>query len=212
VPTSKKKAPSKTDSSKKGAAAKKKAAPKVAPPIRIPKRPTPVDRIPRVIENPTPSDHLAVITRAVMQAGMSWAFIDSRWDDYVTAFENFDVHKVAAYADTDVDRLMNADGIIHSKSKIEGTIKNARALIEVEREFGSIRAYQDSFADYGAIRKDTKTRFAFVGDLSTYYWLFRTGAATPDLEEWMKSQERDHPRMREMVGAGRNHRAVSDEA
>jgi hypothetical protein len=183
----------------KKSAALKKAATKKAPPVRIPKRPTPEDQIPRVVENPTLSDHLAVITRAVMQAGMSWAFIEARWNDYVVAFERFDVDKVAAYGDADVDRLMNADGIIHSKSKIEGTIRNARTLIELEREHGSIRTYQTSFADYDAARKDTKKRFAFLGDLSTYYWLFRTGAPVPDLEEWMKSQERDHPRMREMV-------------
>ena len=115
---------------------------KDAPPIRIPKRPTPPDRIPRVVENPTLSDHLAIITRAVMQAGMSWAFIHARWDDYVAAFEGFDVEKVAAYGDMEVDRLMNAGGIIHSKSKIEGTIRNARLLLKLEREYGSIRAYQ----------------------------------------------------------------------
>jgi 3-methyladenine DNA glycosylase Tag len=136
-----------------------------------------------------------------MQAGMSWAFIDARWDDYVAAFEGFDVARVAAYGDVDVDRLMNAAGIIHSKSKIEGTIRNARALVELEREHGSISAYQTSFPDYDAIRRDTKARFAFVGDLSTYYWLFRTGTPVPDLEDWMKTQDRDHPRMREMVAS-----------
>ena len=134
-----------------------------------------------------------------MQAGMSWAFIEARWNDYLAAFETFDVEKVAAYGEADVERLMNADGIIHAKSKIEGTIRNARALIELEREHGSIRAYQTSFPHYGAIRNDVKQRFAFVGDLSTYYWMFRAGAPVPDLEEWMKGQDRDHPRMREMV-------------
>ncbi len=138
-----------------------------------------------------------------MQAGLSWAFIDARWDDYVRAFEDFDVARVAAYGELDVERLMQADGIIRSRSKIEGTIRNARALLEIEREFGSVRAYQTSFADYDAMRRDTKTRFAYLGDLSTYYWLFRTGAAVPDLEEWMQTQDRDHPRMREMVTLSR---------
>ena len=187
----------------KNGARQKTAVPKAAPPVRIPKRPTPEDRIPRVIENPTLDDHLAVITRAVMQAGMSWAFIESRWDDYVVAFENFAVAKVAAYDDIQVDRLMNTDGIIHSKSKIEGTIKNARALIDIEAEFGSLRAYHESFATYDDARKDAKKRFAFMGDLNTYYWRFRTGATVPNLEEWLKNQERDHPRMREMVTLAR---------
>ncbi|HEY0613956.1 MAG TPA: DNA-3-methyladenine glycosylase I [Candidatus Elarobacter sp.] len=169
--------------------------------MRVPKVATPAERIPRVVDDPTLDDHLAVITRAVMQAGLSWAFIDGRWDDYVKAFEGFDVRKVAAYGDMEVDRLMHTDGVIHSKSKIDGTIKNARVLLELEREHGTIRAYQTSFRDYDALRRDTKKRFAYMGDLNTYYWLFRTGAPVPDLEDWMKGQERDHPRMREMVRA-----------
>ena len=173
--------------------------PKVAPPIRIPKRPTPIDRIPRVISQPTLQDHLAVISRAVFQAGLSWAMVDAHWDDYMRAFDDFAVEKVAAYADDDVERLMRAGGIVHSRPKIAGTIRNARALLDLEREFGSVTAYQRSFASYDALRRDTRKRFAYLGDLNTYYWMFRTGGVVPDLDEWMKEQERDHPRMREMV-------------
>jgi hypothetical protein len=171
--------------------------------LRVLKNPTSSDRIPRVIANPALSDHLAIVTRAVMQAGLSWAFIDDRWDDYVKAFDGFDVAKVAAYGDTELDRLMHTDGVIHSKAKIEGTIRNARTLLELEREHGSVAAYQRSFADYDAARKDTKKRFAYMGDLNTYYWFFRTGAPVPDVEEWMATQERDHPRMREMAARSR---------
>ncbi|BDE06801.1 hypothetical protein WPS_20770 [Vulcanimicrobium alpinum] len=177
-------------------AAKKK---KTAPPVRVPKRPTPVERIPRVIEDPTLDDHLAVMTRAVMQAGLSWAFIDANWDAYAAAFDRFAVDAVAAYGEAEVARIMETENVIHSRAKIEGTIKNARALIEIANAFGSVRAYQESFAGYDDARKDAKKRFAFMGDLNVYYWRFRTGAAVPDLEEWMKGQERDHPRMREMV-------------
>lgn len=191
-----KKPPATRASSKKASG---KAERKTAPPVRIPKRPTSPERIPRIVENPTPGDHLAIVTRAVMQAGMSWAFIEARWEQYLAAFENFDITKVAAYQAADVERLMQADGIIHSRGKIEGTIRNAGTLLEIEREHGSIRAYQTSFTSYDDVRKDAQKRFAYMGDLSVYYWLFRTGAPVPDLEEWMKGQERDHPRMREMV-------------
>ncbi|GAC1570952.1 MAG: hypothetical protein NVS3B7_00420 [Candidatus Elarobacter sp.] len=175
------------------------AAPKSAPPVRVPKRPTPQDQIPRVVENPTPSDHLAIISRAVMQAGLSWSFIEGRWEQYVTAFDGFDVRTVAAYGEADVERLMQSEGVIRSRAKIEGTIRNARALIELEATHGSIREYQTSFATYEAARRDANKRFAYMGDLNTYYWRFRTGAPVPDVEEWMKGQERDHPRIREMV-------------
>ena len=134
---------------------------------------------------------------------MSWAFIDARWDRYVAEFDGFDVEKVAAYDDAAIARLMEADGIIHSRAKIEGTIRNARALLDVEREFGTVRAYQTSFATYDGLRRDTARRFAYLGDMNTYYWLFRTGAPVPDVEEWMKGQNVDHPRIREMVAAAR---------
>ncbi len=178
--------------------ATKKPAQK-APPVRVPKRATPVDRIPRVIESPTLDDHLAVISRAVFQAGLSWAIIDKNWDAYRAAFDDFRVDRVAHYGEAEIERIMAADGVIHSPGKIEGTIRNARTLLEIERDFGSVRAYHDSFTSYDDARKDAKKRFAYMGDLSTYYWRFRTGAAVPPLEEWMRGQERDHPRMREMV-------------
>jgi DNA-3-methyladenine glycosylase I len=138
-----------------------------------------------------------------MQAGLSWGFIDARWDAYVKAFDGFDVAKVAAYGEADVARLMQTADVIHSRAKIDGTIRNARTLLDLAREHGSIRAYQDSFPDYAAAAKDAKKRFAYMGDLNTYYWRFRTGAAVPDVEAWMKTQERDHPRIREMVHAAR---------
>jgi 3-methyladenine DNA glycosylase Tag len=138
-----------------------------------------------------------------MRAGLSWAFIDARWGAYVKAFGGFDVRAVAAYGDADVDRLMHTADVIHSKAKIAGTIRNARTLLELEREFGSVRAYQDSFADYPTARADAKKRFAYLGDLNTYYWRFLTGASVPDVDDWMKDQDRDHPRIREMVAAAR---------
>lgn len=184
--------------------AKKPAAkPKAAPPPRSAK-PTPPDRIPRVIPAPTLDDHLEVMTRAIFQAGLSWAFIDSRWDAFRAAFEGFAVRVVATYGEGEIDRLMETDGIVHSRAKIAGTIANARALAALALEFGDVAAYARSFPDYAALYADAKKRFAYLGDLSCYYWLFRTGLPVPTFEEWITGQERDHPRMREMVLMGRS--------
>ena len=163
----------------------------------MPKRPTPPERIPRVVENPALSDHLAIITQAIFQAGLSWAFIDARWERYVAEFDGFDAAKVAAYDEAAVARLMQATDIVHSRAKIEGTIRNARALIAIEREFGSVRAYQASFASYDELRRDTAKRFAYLGDMNTYYWLFRTGAPVPgrrDVDEDADRRPPAHPR------------------
>jgi DNA-3-methyladenine glycosylase I len=174
-----------------------------APPVKTPKRATPAGDIPERIVAPALDDHLAVLSRAIFQAGLSWAFMAARWEQFVAAFDGFSVARVSAYGESDVERLMETDGIVHSRSKIEATIHNARALLAIEREFGSVAAYVARFADYDALWNDAKARFKFLGDLNCYYWLFRTGAPVPRFEQWMTRQEKDHPRMREMVERGR---------
>lgn len=160
-----------------------------------------------MVTNPTPADHLAIVTRAVFQTGLSWAMLDAKWALFCEAFDGFAVAKVAAYGEADVARIMAAPGMIRSARKIGGTIRNAQALLEVEREFGSIRAYQTS-AGYDTLARDIARRFAYVGDANAYYWLFRTGAPVPRFERWIRGQERDHPRIREMVAFGRAARAA----
>jgi hypothetical protein len=144
------------------------------------------------------------MTRAIFQAGLSWSFIEDRWPAFRAAFENFNVPVVATYGEGEVERIMAADGVVHSRKKIAGTIENARALQTLVAEYGDVGAYARSFASYDALYADAKKRFAFLGDLSCYYWLFRTGVPVPPFERWMERQERDHPRMREMVLLGRS--------
>jgi hypothetical protein len=173
------------------------------PVVRVPKRATPNERIPRRVMQPTLDDHLEIITRAIFQAGLSWALIDARWDVFRQSFDAFAVERVAAYDDGEIERLMAVDGIIHSAKKLRGTVENAQALVAVARDFGGIDAYIAGFSTYAQVLADARERFAFMGDLSCYYWLFRTGNPVPVFERWIAGQPKDHPRMREMVLAGR---------
>lgn len=191
---------------------KKTPAPRPAPPVRVPKKPTPEERIPRVIDEPTLDDHLEIIARAVFQAGLSWAFIDGRWDTYRAAFDGFAVDTVASYGEADLERIAATDGVMKSRAKIAAIVRNARALRETERAFGSIRAYHDSFATFDDARNDAKKRFAYMGDLNVYYWRFRTRAAVPPLDVWLQGQGSDHPRIREMVLLGRAQNRSSETA
>ncbi|HEV8021872.1 MAG TPA: DNA-3-methyladenine glycosylase I [Candidatus Lustribacter sp.] len=186
----------------------KKPAPGPPPPRKG--KPTPPERIPRVIDAPTLDDHLEVMTRAIFQAGLSWALIDARWDAFRTAFENFNIAVIATYGEGEVERLMEADGVVHSRSKIAGTIANARALRELADKHGDVATYVRSFPSYDALFADAKKRFAYLGDLSLYYWLFRTGLPVPPFERWMERQSSDHPRMREMVTLARSENRSSE--
>ena len=160
------------------------------------------DPIPDVIIDPKLPDYLEVMSRAVFQAGLSWAGIGKHWDAYREGFDGFDPRKVAAYTEGDVDRLMRTEGVLHSARKIRATIANAGAIIEVDDE-GGFTAYLRSFPDYAALAADFKKRFKFMGDMNVWYFLFRVHEPVPQFEHWVKTIPGDHPRMKEMVDKAR---------
>ena len=79
------------------------------------------------------------------QAGLSWITILRKRENYRKAFADFDVQKVAAFTEEDVNRLMLDSGIVRNRRKIEATITNAKLYIEVQKEFGSFCNYLKSF-------------------------------------------------------------------
>ena len=79
------------------------------------------------------------------QAGLSWITILRRREGYRKAFANFDVQKVAAFTESDEERLMNDPGIIRNRLKVKAAITNARLFIAVQEEFGSFADYMWGF-------------------------------------------------------------------
>lgn len=79
------------------------------------------------------------------QAGLSWITILRRREGYRQAFANFDVEKVAAFTDADVERLMNDAGIIRNRLKVNAAINNAKLFIGIQKEFGSFSDYMWGF-------------------------------------------------------------------
>ena len=153
------------------------------------------------LPNPSLADYLAVMSRAVFQAGLSWAAIDRQWVALYDAFDGFDPRKVARYAENDVARIMATPGVLHSEKKIHVTIANAKALLELDRPEGGFRKYLRSHKSYDALVKDLKHRFSHVGDISAYYFLYRVGEEVPPFARWIKTVDGEHPRIREMVRA-----------
>lgn len=81
------------------------------------------------------------------QAGLSWITILRRRDNYRRAFADFDVEKVARFNARSVERLMQDDGIIRNRLKIESTISNARLFIDIQNQYGSFAEYFWRYAD-----------------------------------------------------------------
>ena len=87
------------------------------------------------------------------QAGLSWETILNKRENYRRAFHSFDVAKIATYTSKDTKRLLGDASIVRNRAKIAATIGNAKAFLEVQREFGSFDAYVWPFVG-GSPRKN----------------------------------------------------------
>jgi DNA-3-methyladenine glycosylase I len=123
------------------------------------------------------------------QAGLSWMTILRKRGNYHAAFDGFDVSKIAEYDDRKVAELLSNPGIVRNRLKVNAAIRNARAFLAVQEEFGSFDRYQWSFVggapkrnawkalaelpaeteESRAMSKDLKRRgFTFVGPTICY--------------------------------------------
>lgn len=109
------------------------------------------------------------------QAGLSWTTILRKRSGYRCAFDGFDVERIAGYGDDDVARLLSDPGIVRNRAKIESTIANARAVLTLREEVGSLSDHLWGFVGgeplVGAWRtmselpSQTPTSRAMSGDL-----------------------------------------------
>lgn len=81
------------------------------------------------------------------QAGLSWLTILRKRDNYRKAFANFEAKKVAAFGNTDIQRLMADSGIVRNRLKVESAISNAQCYLNVQSERGSFSDYLWGFVD-----------------------------------------------------------------
>jgi DNA-3-methyladenine glycosylase I len=75
------------------------------------------------------------------QAGLSWSTVLRKREGYRQAFDNFDARKIARYSEHDVSRLLRNPEIIRNRLKVNATITNARAFLQIQEEFGSFDQY-----------------------------------------------------------------------
>ncbi len=143
------------------------------------------------------------------QAGLSWSTILKKREGYRAAFAQFDVAKVARFTPARVEKLMADPGIVRNRLKIESTITNARAFLEVQREFGSFDAYLWRFVDGAplqhrrrnssevpastplsdALSKDLKKRgFRFVGTTILYAFMQAVGMVNDHTVDCFRQQ------------------------
>jgi DNA-3-methyladenine glycosylase I len=97
--------------------------------------------------------HFEFLVLDAFQAGLSWAIVLAKRENFRRAFDDFDPMKIARYRAPRVARLLRDEGIIRNRLKIAGTIRNARAFLEVQAQFGSFDAFVWDFVD-GTVRRN----------------------------------------------------------
>lgn len=126
----------------------------------------------------------------LFQSGLSWRTILNKRDAFRAGFAQFELSRVALFAEADVARLLADPGIVRHRGKIEAVIQNARAGLVVQQGFGSLAAYFWQFeilpkknepasersAPCVALAKDLKKRqFKFVGPTTVYAFMQAAG-------------------------------------
>ena len=153
--------------------------------------------------------HFEFIVLDGNQAGLSWRTILHKRENFRAAFDQFDVNKVAQYDEAKVVELLSNPGIIRNRQKIAAAIKNARAFLNVQAEFGSFDAYIWQFVngqplinqwhttsqipakspEAEAMSKDLiKRGFSFVGPTICYAYMQAAGMVNDHLVDCFRYQ------------------------
>jgi DNA-3-methyladenine glycosylase I len=147
------------------------------------------------------------------QAGLSWSTILNKRKNYRSSFDRFNIGNISRYNEAQIGALANNPGIIRNRLKIRSAVQNARATMEIQKEFGSLDAYLWRFVDgkpivnhfktmaeipaqtplSEAMSKDLRKRgFNFVGPTICYAFMQAVGMVNDhevDCFRWQELQE-----------------------
>jgi DNA-3-methyladenine glycosylase I len=147
-------------------------------------------------------EHFELLVLEGAQAGLSWKTILNRREGYRRVFNGFNLHVVAEFTPAKVDLLLQDRGIIRNRRKVESAVKNARAFLKMQEEFGSFDRYFWGWVDgkpvvndytswervpaftetSTALSKDLKRRgFTFVGPTTIYSHMQSAGLVNDHL-------------------------------
>ncbi|MBV8666595.1 MAG: DNA-3-methyladenine glycosylase I [Burkholderiaceae bacterium] len=137
-----------------------------------------------------------MLTLEGAQAGLSWITVLRKREHYRAAFDGFNIKRVAAYGEDKIASLLSNPGLIRNRAKIQSTVNNAKAVLAVQKEYGSFDAFLWTYVDGKPIQnarqgggdipastelsdrmsKDLKNRgFGFVGSTICYAFMQATG-------------------------------------
>jgi DNA-3-methyladenine glycosylase I len=157
--------------------------------------------------------HFEFLVLEAAQAGLSWSIVLRKREGYRRAFSQFDPEKVARYTEKRIQKLTSDAGIIRNRMKIAAAVRNARAFLAIQEEFGSFDEYCWRFVDgrprlnrwkamreipatsneSDAFSKDLKSRgFSFVGSTIVYAHMQAVGMINDHLVDCFRYRDIRH--------------------
>jgi len=155
-----------------------------------------------------------MLTLEGAQAGLSWITILKRREHYRRAFAQFNPAIIAQYNEADVKRLLNDEGIIRNRLKINSTINNSQAFLNIQKEFGAFHTFLWGFFDHErtinqwktnaevpaqteqsvALSKELTSRgFTFVGPIICYSFMQAVGLVDDHIQScFIRSEKTTH--------------------
>src|ERR1700686_527988 len=154
--------------------------------------------------------HFEFLVLEAAQAGLSWTIVLKKREGYRRAFDWFEPEKVARYSVRRIEKLVLNPEIIRNRMKIEAAVRNARAFLQIQEEFGSCDSYSWRFVDgqpklnrwkimrqipatsleSDAFSKDLKRRgFSFVGSTVVYAHMQAVGMVNDHLVDCFRYRE-----------------------
>ncbi len=154
--------------------------------------------------------HFEYISMEVMQCGLNWTMMLKKREIFRACFQQFDFEAVAAFGEDKIEQILQTEGMIKSRRKVEAIIRNAQCFIAVRKEFGSFDAYIWSFSGHrtlvyrkhqqgqpeakndlsDTVSRDLKKRgFKYLGSITVYSHLQACGIINDhDCGCWMYSE------------------------
>ena len=108
--------------------------------------------VPVGLDEPEDQKQFEFLTLESAQAGLSWITILKRREGYRRVFHDFDVERVAAMTEDEIQAALRGTGIIRNKLKVRAAVKNAQVFLAIQEEFGSFSAYIWGFVNRGVIK------------------------------------------------------------
>jgi DNA-3-methyladenine glycosylase I len=154
--------------------------------------------------------HFEFLVLEGAQAGLSWTIVLKKREGYRRAFDGFDPEKVARFSARRIEKLALDSAIIRNRMKIEAAVRNARAFLKIQEEFGSFDSYCWRFVDgrtklnrwktmgripatspeSDAFSKDLKHRgFSFVGSTVVYAHMQAVGMVNDHLVDCFRYRQ-----------------------